>query len=125
MMLLPPVGVLFNDLPFEEVRSQPWAMFTPFAYALFALWNLAFAAGAIKRCHDRGRSGWFLLLYYIPALSAFCSSGIGLDDLPIGFSIALGLFVNVPVSWVFVELAFLPGTRGPNRFGPDPLRGTT
>ena len=23
--------------------------------------------------------------------------------------------------WLFVELGFLRGTRGPNRFGPDPL----
>ena len=48
---------------------------------------------AVKRCHDRGRSGWFLLLQFIP-------------------------LVNI---WVVIEILFLKGTTGPNRFGPDPL----
>ena len=47
----------------------------------------------IKRCHDRGRSGWFLLLCFVPIL------GI----------------------WLIVELGFLRGTVGPNEYGPDPL----
>jgi uncharacterized membrane protein YhaH (DUF805 family) len=50
-------------------------------------------AVAVKRCHDRDRSGWFLLVGIIP-------------------------LVNL---WVLVELGFLRGTVGPNRYGPDPL----
>ena len=46
-----------------------------------------------KRCHDRDRSGWFILLSLIP-------------------------LVNL---WYIVEVGFLPGTKGNNRFGPDPL----
>jgi uncharacterized membrane protein YhaH (DUF805 family) len=49
---------------------------------------------AIKRCHDRDRPGWWLLIGLIP--------------------VAGGL-------WLLVELGFLRGTPGPNRFGPDPL----
>lgn len=49
-------------------------------------------AMAIKRCHDRDKSGWWLLLGFIP-------------------------IVNV---YVLVSLYFLPGTRHLNRFGPDP-----
>jgi uncharacterized membrane protein YhaH (DUF805 family) len=53
-------------------------------------------AVGVKRCHDRDRSGWFLLLGLIPLL---------------------GL-------WPAVELGFLSGTVGPNRFGlPEPKRG--
>ena len=48
----------------------------------------------VRRCHDRGRSGWFILCTLIPAVG--------------------------PI-WVLVELGFLRGTDGPNRFGPDPL----
>ncbi|MDR1922590.1 MAG: DUF805 domain-containing protein [Candidatus Adiutrix sp.] len=48
---------------------------------------------AVKRCHDRGKSGWFLLLGLIP-------------------------LVNF---WVTVELLFLRGTVGPNKYGDDPL----
>lgn len=50
-------------------------------------------ANSVKRCHDRDRSGWFLLLGLIP-------------------------LVNL---WVLVEVWFLRGTIGENRFGPDPV----
>jgi uncharacterized membrane protein YhaH (DUF805 family) len=46
----------------------------------------------IKRLHDRDRSGWFLLLNFVP-------------------------FLNL---WVGIEIAFLPGTIGQNQYGPDP-----
>lgn len=59
---------------------------------LLLLWP-GFAMG-IKRCHDRDRSGWFLLVSLIPV-------------------------INI---WAFVELGLLRGTVGPNRFGPDPLQ---
>ena len=51
-------------------------------------------AGATKRLHDRDRSGWFQLVVLIPV---------------------------VGWSWVILEISCLPGTRGANRFGPDPL----
>ena len=50
-------------------------------------------AVSVKRCHDRNRSGWFLLVGIVPVLNL----------------------------WVFVELGFLRGTVGSNRYGPDPL----
>ncbi len=46
-----------------------------------------------KRCHDRDRSGWFFLVVLIPIVG--------------------------PI-WLFVEIACLRGTEGPNRFGGDP-----
>lgn len=62
-------------------------------YIIVALWpNLAVS---IKRCHDRGRSGWFVLIGFVP-------------------------FLNI---WLLVELGFLRGTIGANRFGADPLDG--
>ncbi|HAE49771.1 MAG TPA: DUF805 domain-containing protein, partial [Tistrella mobilis] len=51
------------------------------------------AIGA-RRCHDRGRSGWFQLIMLIPLIGWI---------------------------WLLVEIGFLRGTEGPNRFGPDPL----
>ena len=47
----------------------------------------------IKRCHDRDKSGSWALLSFIPL---------------IGFL------------WAIIELGCFPGTRGSNRFGPDP-----
>ena len=51
-------------------------------------------AVAVKRFHDRDKSGWWVLIIFIPLIR----------------------FI-----WYLVELGFLPGTPGPNRFGPDPL----
>ena len=50
----------------------------------------------IKRWHDRDKSGWWTLILLIPVI---------------------GLI------WGIIELGFLKGTEGPNRFGPDPLGG--
>jgi uncharacterized membrane protein YhaH (DUF805 family) len=58
---------------------------------LIFLWP-ALAIG-VKRCHDRNKSGWFLLIGLIPILGGL---------------------------WLLIELGFLDGTPGPNRFGPSP-----
>jgi uncharacterized membrane protein YhaH (DUF805 family) len=47
-----------------------------------------------KRWHDRDKSGWWSLIILIPIIG--------------------------PI-WVLVECGILEGTKGPNRFGPDPL----
>ena len=48
----------------------------------------------IKRCHDRGKSGWWCLILLIPF---------------VGFI------------WAIIDLGILPGTVGPNEYGPDPV----
>jgi len=47
----------------------------------------------VKRCHDRGRSGWFVLLYFVPFLCL----------------------------WPMIELMFFRGTIGDNEYGKDRL----
>ncbi len=49
---------------------------------------------AIKRWHDRGKSGWWVLIGLIPLIGPL---------------------------WVLIECGFLPGDDGPNEYGPDPL----
>ena len=75
-------------------------------------------ATTVKRLHDRNRSGWWIIPFFVvpPLFYRF-------DDL-LGDSWAaffLGLAVIVLCLWGFIELLFLRGTRGPNRFGPDRL----
>jgi uncharacterized membrane protein YhaH (DUF805 family)/uncharacterized membrane protein len=61
--------------------------------ALLTIWvNLAVLA---RRWHDRGRSGWMGWLLLLPVVGAI---------------------------WSLIELGFLKGTSGPNRYGEDPLR---
>lgn len=53
---------------------------------------IGFAVG-IKRWHDRGKSGWWILIGLIPVIGGI---------------------------WTFVECGCLRGTFGANRYGEDP-----
>lgn len=87
--LLPP-DAFVRMVPLEEAQAHPYAMMTPLAYVIMIAVNFVAIAVSVKRCHDRDRSGWFLLVYFIPVIGEL---------------------------WVLIELGFLPGTAGPNRFG--------
>jgi len=74
-------------------------------------------ATAIKRLHDREKSGWYLLLFYLaPAIlngvGGAMGSIVGTVLSVAGFAISI---------WGFVEMGCLKGTTGPNMYGPDPL----
>ncbi len=78
------------------------------------------AIGA-KRLHDRDKSAWWLLVFYV--LPGILSSlGNQMDDL--GFLILHVVSFAITV-WAFVELGCLRGTLGPNQYGPDPLSNPT
>jgi len=87
-------------------------------------------AVAVKRLHDRNKSGWWVLLFYfVPPLldvAAFATAPTGADGEP-GELTALGGVLALAgvaiVIWAFVELYCLRGTVGDNRFGQDPLAG--
>jgi len=51
---------------------------------------------SIKRWHDRGKSGWWIFIYFVPFIGWL---------------------------WALIEPGFLPGTPGTNEYGPDPLAG--
>lgn len=48
-----------------------------------------------RRLHDRDMSAWWLLLMLVPVIGTI----------------------------ILLVIYLLPGTEGPNRFGPDPIRG--
>ena len=64
------------------------------AFVLFvaAFW-IGLAMG-VKRYHDRNKSGWWVLIALVPVIGGL---------------------------WYLIEAGFLPGTSGPNQYGPDPL----
>jgi len=64
------------------------------AYVLFSPPALIVSLAAqVKRWHDRDKSGWLVLVNFIPIAGAI---------------------------WTIVELGFLRGTNGANKFGPQP-----
>jgi uncharacterized membrane protein YhaH (DUF805 family) len=51
---------------------------------------------SVKRWHDRDKSGWWVLIVLVPVIGQL---------------------------WALIDNGFLRGTRGPNRFGPEPPAG--
>ena len=87
------VGMVIDALVSPEVQAGSKKDPAPICTALVALAHLipAFAV-TVRRLHDTERSGWMVLLNYIP-----------------------------PLNLIIVVFACMRGTRGPNHYGPDPL----
>lgn len=73
------------------------AIFAGIGGLVFGIYGLAVIVPSIavqvRRFHDQDKSGWFVLLAFIPYLGGL----------------------------ILLVFMLLEGTRGPNRFGPDPL----
>jgi uncharacterized membrane protein YhaH (DUF805 family) len=83
---------------------------------IIAVW--LFAATAIKRLHDRDKSGWWFAVFFI-APGLLNRLWDWLDNPLLAFAVdTLGFGLSV---WCFVEMFCLRGAKGPNRFGSDPL----
>ena len=78
---------------------------------------IGLALGA-KRLHDRNKSAWWLLVFWVLPL-ALPYIGSMIDSVGFIFGLA-GSAISI---WAIVELGFLRGTVGPNQYGPDPLEG--
>jgi uncharacterized membrane protein YhaH (DUF805 family) len=63
-----------------------------FVVVVAAAW-IGLAVG-VKRYHDRGKTGWWILIVLVPVIGGL---------------------------WYLIECGFLRGTIGPNAYGPDPL----
>lgn len=81
---------------------------------LGALTFAKFSAG-VRRLHDRGKTGYWILLYYL--FPCYTAQKMGLDVEGLTFvAITLGL-----IAWSIIDLGILRGDTGSNAFGPDPL----
>ncbi len=87
------LGLMIVLLTVGGVLGTPLFFLPMIGVILGGVW--AAMAVTVKRLHDLDRPGWHWLLFMIPL-----------------YNIYLGLV-----------LLFGRGTRGPNRFGPDPLGG--
>ncbi len=77
------------------VTAVPFFIGEGWLTGILEMW--AQAALGVKRAHDRGRSGWFVLVLFIPVVQI----------------------------WPFIELWFLRGTTGDNQYGSDPSLEST
>jgi uncharacterized membrane protein YhaH (DUF805 family) len=75
-------------------------------------------AVAIKRLHDRDKTGWWSVPFLVlPGMLQSASSGLVSPATGTGLSIAAAILGI----WGLVELGCLRGTIGPNSFSDDPL----
>ena len=84
-------------------------------------------AVGVKRLHDRNKSGWYLLLFYlVPSILVVIGVLIGafVEDSTI-IATVLGLLAFAIGVWAFVEMGCLRGTVGVNQYGPDPVAPAT
>lgn len=104
-------------------------------YLLLLLFGLAIIipdiAVAVRRLHDTNRTGWWILAPVAPYLIAVVSMvGGGVSGSQNGMAaggligivamlVALGLAITLLVFY------FMEGTKGPNRYGPDPKGANT
>jgi uncharacterized membrane protein YhaH (DUF805 family) len=72
-------------------------------------------ATSIKRLHDRNRSGWWIVPFFVlPSFSSNIQGWLGESI----FTFPIGLALFILCIWGFVELGFLRGSFSSNRFGP-------
>jgi uncharacterized membrane protein YhaH (DUF805 family) len=101
---------------------EPWVL------SIAMIWINA--ATTVKRLHDRDRRGWWAVaIFVVNRLSyvyygLFFGSYFGVDISTAGQLLLVMLVVALSLlqTWVVIELFFLIGSDGPNRFGPDPTR---
>jgi uncharacterized membrane protein YhaH (DUF805 family) len=91
-----------------------------------ALLALPFFALFVRRLHDQGRSGWWVLI--VPPLLAVSAY----DQIAVSFAVYDPNFMEnasrpdmwrwllLPVGAAFLLFVFLPGSIGTNDYGPDP-----
>jgi uncharacterized membrane protein YhaH (DUF805 family) len=103
------VGLLVLAALFEALVEDPLARTLTGLIAYPALFYCG-ACVLAKRLHDRGRSGWWAALILV--------SIVAIWPHPVGF---LDFVFLVVLVWAFVELAVMPGERGANRYGANPV----
>lgn len=80
-------------------------------------------AVTVRRLHDTNRSGWWILLPVLPyAIVIAMMLTAGAAGSPTGMlaGAGLGMILVFAAVIAFIIFMILPGTKGPNRFGPDP-----
>ena len=104
----------------------------PLGISITVVWLIAiavlllyFLAAAIRRLHDLNKAWWWIFIFLIVPDLMFdygrylvdsSMGGVGQMPFVVLLYPAMALWL-----WGLVELGFLRGTAGENRFGPDPL----
>ena len=73
----------------------------------------------VKRIHDRNKSGWLVLAYWVPAALHIILIAAGASD---NAAVTILSLITAGVGiWFFVEFGCMRGTIGANQYGADPV----
>lgn len=111
---------IFKLMDPDTYRSLTMAGVPPLLIKLagtpVVLW--VYFATSIKRLHDRDKSGWWMVPFFVlPGL--YNQFADRLPDSPADMPLAIAAFALC--LWGFVEMYCLKGSHKTNRFGADPL----
>ena len=124
----------FLALPLAQIHGTGWFVTPPgiAVCAILAAWVLlvfyVMLAAVVKRFHDRNKSAWWLAYFFGVPVAFFAAAFVPIGWPPRevfpGAVIAMYLFFAfawLNNLWYLLELLALPGTKGDNRFGSNPL----
>jgi uncharacterized membrane protein YhaH (DUF805 family) len=104
-------GAMLDAHPGDAITLVMVPIGIIFILAMF----IAIAGAGVRRLHDRGKTGFWLCLYYGAPL--WLSKGAYFDVVGyVSLAIALGVFI-----WAIVDLGVLRGDSETNSFGPNPI----
>lgn len=109
---------IFDPASYRSLSPAHLAIFLCKAGSSAVLLWIGFAI-AVKRLHDRDKSAWWMVPFFvIPTL--YNTFGERLPDIHV-LDTLLAAAIFLLYLWGFVELYCLKGSRKTNRFGADPL----
>jgi uncharacterized membrane protein YhaH (DUF805 family) len=112
---------LFRVIDPASYKSLSWAGLPALLIKVIGtpLFLWVYFATSIKRLHDRDKSGWWMVPFFVfPGLYNQFADRFG-DYWMVAMPFALAAFAFC--IWGFVEMYFLRGTRSTNQYGPNPL----
>lgn len=126
--------ILFLLGEYYAVRTPASIWWTEIAAIVLTAYP--YLAVAIKRLHDRNKTGWWAAVIWAPTVMIYLGWFAGLIGetttaygdvryFPNMFGYTLYGAQTAICLWFLVELGFLRGTKGANRYGPDPLASST
>ena len=111
------VVTIFVAMGAGDIAFIPLALLAPVLFIGLAL--------AVRRLHDRDKSAWWLVPFWLAPFACFATAQLlteqtGEGGIAAAGAVLAGLALDL---WALVELGFRRGSTGPNRFGPVPPSG--
>jgi len=121
------VGLRLGGTPTASPGMPSGLAFFSSMGILGILWSLVTLipnlAVAVRRLHDTNRTGFWLLLPIVPYATGIALMIVGAASQSLGLMGIAGILTLIGLICAIVLLVFycLPGTPGPNKYGPDPM----